>query len=98
MCPAKVSPEAVFGNAVAPVSAAFVPVVVFMLPVLRPVVLPNVVVGGVFFAFVYLVIVCRLVGGLVVRLRMIPIVVVIPLLLVGALFLAMFRHIRVMLV
>jgi len=85
MGPAKMRSETVFRNAVAPVSPALVPRVVFMLPVLCPVVLPDIAVGRVLFTLVCFVTASPLVGWLVMGLRMFPTVIVFPF-LAGMLF------------
>ena len=86
--------EAVFRNAVAPVTPAFMPSMVFMLPMLRAMILPNIAVCRVLFVFVRLARVPRPVGRLVMRLLPFSAALVFPLLLVRALFAPLLRRIR----
>jgi hypothetical protein len=93
---AKMRMEAAFRNVVAPVTSAFVPSMVFMLPMLCAMVLPNIAVCSVLFVLVAVCLtrVSRPVGRSVMRLLSFSAVHVCPLLLVRALFVPLLRRIR----
>jgi hypothetical protein len=80
--------EAVFGNAVAPVTSTLAPTTMFTLPIVCTMVLPNIALAGMLFVFVP---VCRAhvlrpIRRLVMGLLVFRPVLACPRLLVGALF------------
>jgi len=93
---AKMRAEAVFRNAVAPVTPTFAPSMMFMLPMLGAMALPYISRSGVVFGFVprYLAHVLRPISPLVMWLLPFSAVLVCPLLLVRALFVPFLRPIR----
>lgn len=78
MSTAEMLMEADFRDAVTPVTSAFVPSMVFMLPMLCAMPLPNVAVCRVMFRFVRLVPASRPVGWLVMSLRPLSAALVFP--------------------
>jgi hypothetical protein len=91
---AKMRTEAVFRNAVAPVTAAFAPATMFMLPILCAMALPNISRIGVLFVPDCLAHVFRPIRLPVMWLLPLRPILVCPLLLVRALFAPLLRPVR----